>query len=63
MRNVSDKLSRENHKAHFAFHKVFVFQKSCLFWENVEEYCRAGRPQITVRHVLIACRMLSSRHS
>ena len=41
MRNVSDKSCRENQNTHFVFSKFFP-RKSCLLWESVEKYCRAG---------------------
>jgi len=40
MRNVSDKSCRENQNANFIFSNTLV-RKSCLLWENVENYCRA----------------------
>ena len=31
------------------------FRKSCRLWDNVEEYCRAGQPQVRVWRMRIAC--------
>jgi hypothetical protein len=41
MRNVSDKVCRENKNTHFMFSDFF--RKSCRLWDNVEKYCRAGQ--------------------
>jgi len=48
MRNVSERSCRENQNTHFMFNNIF-FRKLCLLWDNAEEYCRAGRPQIIWR--------------
>ena len=37
--NIADKICRENQNTHFMFNKVF--RKSCLLWDNVENYGRA----------------------
>jgi len=42
MRNVSDKVCRENQNTHFVFSK-FLFRKSCRLWDNEEKYCTAGQ--------------------
>ena len=42
MRNVSDKSCRANQNKHFIFSN-FIFRKSCLLWDNVEKYGRAGQ--------------------
>jgi hypothetical protein len=34
---------------------VLIFIISCRVWDNVEIYCRAGRPQVTIRRMRIAC--------
>jgi len=39
---------------HFMFNNFF-FRKSCCLWDNVEKYCRAGRPQMTIWRMRIAC--------
>jgi len=39
IRNISDKICRENRNTRFVFNK-FVW-KSCHLWDNVEKYCRA----------------------
>jgi hypothetical protein len=33
----------------------FFFFKSCCLWDNVEKYITASRPQMTIRHMHIAC--------
>jgi len=47
MINVSDKTCRENQNTNFVF-RNFFFRKLCCLWENMEKYCRAGRPQMTI---------------
>jgi len=42
MRNISEKIGRENQNTHFVFNKLF-FRKSCRLWDNVENYCTAGK--------------------
>jgi len=40
MRNVSDKICRENQNAHFVFNKFFFFENRAVYeimWENVIE--------------------------
>jgi hypothetical protein len=39
MRNVSDRICRENQNTHFIFNS-FLFRKSCRLSVNVEEYGR-----------------------
>ena len=41
MRNVSDKICRENQNTHFVFYKFFL--KSCRVWDDVEKYFSARR--------------------
>jgi hypothetical protein len=41
MRNISEKIYRENHDTHFIFYNVF--RKSCPLWDNVEKYFTAGQ--------------------
>jgi hypothetical protein len=41
MRNVSDKICRENQNSHFTFN--FFFRKSCALKDNMEKYGRAGQ--------------------
>jgi len=38
MRNVSDKICRENQNRHFG---LIFFHKSCRLWDNVEKYGKA----------------------
>jgi hypothetical protein len=40
MKNVSDKICRENENTHFVFNNFFF--KSCRLWDSVEKYCRTG---------------------
>ena len=42
MRNVSDKICRENQNTHFVFSNFF-FRKSYRLRDNVEKYFRAGQ--------------------
>jgi hypothetical protein len=43
MKNVSDKSYREARNTQFVFNNFLFFSKSCLLWDNVENYCRAGQ--------------------
>jgi len=38
MKNISDKICRENQNTYFIFCKFSC--KSCRLWDNVEKYCR-----------------------
>ena len=53
MRNVSGKSCRENKNTHFMLNNFFL---NCaiygIMWKNIVEL---GRPQVTVRHMQIAC--------
>jgi hypothetical protein len=42
MKNISDKSCRDTRSTHVKFSNVFL-RKSCLLWDNVEKYCRAGQ--------------------
>jgi len=42
MRNISDKVCRQNQNTYFIFNNFF-FRKSFRLWDNVEKYCRAGQ--------------------
>jgi hypothetical protein len=53
MRNVPDKNCTENQNTHFTLNTIF--KKLCHLWDNMEKQCRASRPQMTIRHMLIAC--------
>jgi hypothetical protein len=49
MRNVSDKICRENPTTNFMFNGVFFFEKRAVYeimWKNVVE---ADRPQMTIK--------------
>jgi len=53
IRNVSDKIGRENENTHFVFMNFFF--KSCvceIMWKNMIE---RGRPQMTIWRMRIAC--------
>ena len=51
MRNVSDKICRENQNI-FVFSNFFCF-KSCRLWENMEKYCRVGQATVgNMEHAL-----------
>ena len=53
MKNVSDKRCRENQNTHFVVNKFFEYRVLCkIGWKNFVE---AGRPQMTVWHMRIAC--------
>ena len=72
MSYVSEKSCRENHETHFMCSNfIYLFFKSCSFWDNMEKYCGAGqttndnikqlmrfsywRPKATNTHTLIVC--------
>jgi len=38
MKNVSDKICKENQNSHFMFSSFFFFRKSYRLWDNVEKY-------------------------
>jgi len=42
MRNIPDKIHRKNQNIRFISNNFFFFRKSCLLWDDVEKYCRAG---------------------
>ena len=56
MRNISDKLCRENQNTHFVFSNFFFFFENRavyeIMWKNIAE---RGRPQMTIRRMRIAC--------
>jgi hypothetical protein len=43
---------RQNQNTHFMFNKFF--RESCRLWDNVEKYCRVGRPQMTIWRMFVA---------
>ena len=53
MKTISDKSCRGNQKTHFVFSNFK--KKSYPLWDKVEEFCRAGRPQMTIWRMRIAC--------
>jgi len=54
MRNVSDKICRENQNTHFVFGDVFPENRAAyeIMWENSTE---RGRPQMAIWRMRIAC--------
>ena len=56
MRNISDKICRENQNTHFVFSNFLLFRKSCRLWDNVEKSGTAG--QATDGNMVRAHRML-----
>jgi len=55
MKNVSDKSCIENQNTHFMFSVFLKNRAVCeILWKNIVEH---GRPQTTIRHVCIACRI------
>jgi len=57
MRNISDKICRENQNTHFMFDNLF-FRKSFRLWDNVENMWWADRPKMTTQFV---CRITKKR--
>ena len=57
IRNVSDRIFRENQNTHFMFNNVFFFRKSCRLWYSVEKYSVAGKVAVdnTVCRMRFAC--------
>jgi len=51
MKNVSDKICRENQNKHFVFYKVY-FPKFCRIWDK--NTVETERPQMTIWHMRIA---------
>jgi hypothetical protein len=43
MRNVADKSCRGSQNTRFVFSNFFFPLKSCILWDNVGKYCRAGQ--------------------
>jgi len=63
MKNVSDNSCRENQNTRFTFSNFFLNSCLCVrMWKNIVE---RGRPQITIWHMRIACRIprTSNTHS
>jgi len=62
MRNVSDKICRENQNTHFVFSNYFQKNRAVydIMWENILE---RGRPQMTVWRMRIACWMLKATNT
>jgi hypothetical protein len=57
MRNVSDKICRENQNTHFVFNGYFISRKSCRFLNNMGKYGRdrQARYGIIIRRMRFAC--------
>jgi hypothetical protein len=55
MRDISDKICRENQNTHFVFSNFF--QKSCRLWNDVEKYGIAGQAadDDIIRRMRFAC--------
>ena len=54
VKNVSDKISRENQNAHFISNNYFF--KSYRLWDNVENTIKPDTPQMTVRRMRLHTR-------
>jgi 6-phosphogluconolactonase/glucosamine-6-phosphate isomerase/deaminase len=55
MRNVSDKICRENQNTYFLFNNFFIFENHSVYetmWKNILE---PGRSQMTIRRMRITC--------
>ena len=61
MRNVSDKICRENRNTHFMINKFF--RKSCSLWDSMKNMVEPNWPQMTIRHMRIACWIPRSKNS
>jgi len=53
MKNVSDKICRENQNTHFVFSDVF--SKILPLMRYVENIVEPGRPQLTTQRIRIGC--------
>jgi hypothetical protein len=62
MRNVSQRICKENQNTHFVYNKIF-FRKSCRLWDNVEKYGKTGHvsDDSIIWRILFACRMTKAR--
>jgi hypothetical protein len=62
MRNVSDKLRRENENKYFVFNNVF--RTSCHLWDYVKEYIvERGRPQMAIWRIRVACWIIKATNT
>jgi len=55
MKNISDKICKENEKTHFLFNKVFFFENHAVYeimWKNMVQ---SDKPQMTIWRMRIAC--------
>jgi len=59
MRNVSDKNCRGNQNTHFVLN-IFSCENGAV---NVEQFCTAGQPQMTIRRMRIACWILKATNT
>ena len=57
MRNISEKICRENQNTHFVFRNIF--RKSCCLLGNVKKYgkTRQATDDNTIRRTRLACRV------
>ena len=60
MRNVSEKSYRENQKKHFMFYNLKKKSHYEITWKNIAE---AGRPQMTIWRMRIACWVLKAKNT
>ena len=57
MKNISDKICRENQNTHYIYIYIYIFENRVIYvimWKNIVEW---GRPQITIWRMRIACRI------
>ena len=62
MRNVSDKYCSGNQNTHFVINNFF-FSKIVPFVRQCGKYCKAGRPQMTIWRMCIACCITKATHT
>ena len=62
MRNISEKLSRENQSTHLIFYNFYPQSRAVydIMWKNM---IQPGRPQKTIRRMRIACRITKIRET
>jgi hypothetical protein len=65
MRNLSDRSCRENQNTYFMFNNFFFFRKSCLLWDNLEEFCSVGQniDRNIIRRMRLACWISLQTHT
>jgi hypothetical protein len=64
MRNVSNKICRENQNTYLMLSSV-LFRKSCRLWDNVEKYCgaRQATDDHKIRHMRFAFRITTATNT